>query len=49
MSGFRIVVLVKPVPDPSCYDRIEIDDWSGKRRIAEPDHPGAFEYPHPAV
>ncbi len=29
--------------------RIEIDDWSGKRRIAEPDHPGAFEYPHPAA
>lgn len=25
--------------------RIEIDDWSGKRREAEPDFPGAFRWP----
>jgi nitroimidazol reductase NimA-like FMN-containing flavoprotein (pyridoxamine 5'-phosphate oxidase superfamily) len=29
--------------------RIEIDDWSGKRKVAEPDHPGAFVYPHSAA
>jgi len=29
MSGFHIVVLVKPVPDPGCYDRVEIDPATG--------------------
>lgn len=29
MSGLNLVVLVKPVPDPSCYDRIEIDPATG--------------------
>lgn len=29
MSGFHVVVLVKPVPDPGCYDRIEIDPATG--------------------
>jgi len=28
--------------------RIEIDHWSGKRKVAEPDHPGAFVYLHAA-
>jgi electron transfer flavoprotein beta subunit len=29
MEGGNIFVLVKPVPDPSCYDRIEIDPAKG--------------------
>jgi electron transfer flavoprotein beta subunit len=29
MEGIDILVLVKPVPDPSCYDRIEIDPATG--------------------
>ena len=29
MGGFHIVVLVKPVPDPGCYDRVEIDPATG--------------------
>jgi electron transfer flavoprotein beta subunit len=29
MSGFHVVVLVKPVPDPGCYDRVEIDPATG--------------------
>lgn len=29
MGGFHIVVLVKPVPDPECYDRVEIDPATG--------------------
>jgi nitroimidazol reductase NimA-like FMN-containing flavoprotein (pyridoxamine 5'-phosphate oxidase superfamily) len=32
--------------------RIEIDEWSGKQKVAAPDHPGAFRYgqaPLPAV
>jgi nitroimidazol reductase NimA-like FMN-containing flavoprotein (pyridoxamine 5'-phosphate oxidase superfamily) len=24
--------------------RIEIDEWSGKQKVAPPDHPGAFSY-----
>ena len=29
MGELNLVVLVKPVPDPSCYDRIEIDPATG--------------------
>src|SRR5512146_1397063 len=29
MEGLNLAVLVKPVPDPSCYDRIEIDPATG--------------------
>ncbi|MCL5966826.1 MAG: electron transfer flavoprotein subunit beta/FixA family protein [Deltaproteobacteria bacterium] len=29
MGELKIVVLVKPVPDPACYDRIEIDPATG--------------------
>jgi electron transfer flavoprotein beta subunit len=29
MSGFHVVVLMKPVPDPKHYDRVEIDPATG--------------------
>ncbi|HEY8174003.1 MAG TPA: pyridoxamine 5'-phosphate oxidase family protein [Dehalococcoidia bacterium] len=30
--------------DRTSVYRIEIEEWSGKRKVAEPDHPGAFFY-----